>query len=98
MLDNDDINKKLKRLVILLGVTLLMCGLALIIAYVVKGRLQQKNAEPSNIATAINHNFSKECQPLTIEYRESYIAINSKTCNAILIINPSNGREIYKEY
>ncbi|MCL2566693.1 MAG: hypothetical protein FWE18_01175 [Alphaproteobacteria bacterium] len=101
MLDNKNLNKHLIRLVVLLGITLVMGVIALVIAYGVKSKFGNKNEDSmTNLvaSSAINDNFSTDCQPLTIEYRENYIAINSKKCSSILIINPNTGREIYKKY
>ncbi|MDR2007883.1 MAG: hypothetical protein LBQ34_02800 [Alphaproteobacteria bacterium] len=101
MLDNKNLNKHLIRLVVMLGITLVMGGIALVIAYGVKAKFGAKNEDNMTtlvISSAINDNFSTECQPLTIEYRENYIAINSKKCSKVLIINTNTGREIYKKY
>jgi hypothetical protein len=100
--ENNNLNKQLKKMIIILGLSLIMGIIALIIAFMLKKNLSP-NKEEVSIATlslqnAINDNFSETCQPLTIEYKENYIAINSKKCNKILIINPNTGKETYRQY
>lgn len=100
--ENDNLNKQLKKMIIILGLSLIMGIIALGIAFALKKNMN-KNKEEVSITTltvqnAINDNFSEVCQPLTIEYKENYIAIVSKKCNKILIININTGKEFYKQY
>lgn len=85
---------KVKKMVIFLGI-LLFFGIALLIISLVL----KSNNSPSNNAdnTSINNAsnlqnislFPKNCSPISIVYKENYIALTSKNCALIKIISPS---------
>ncbi len=100
--EQNNLHKQLKKMIIIMGLSLVMGVVALVIAFAIKKNLNKHSKEldvnESIIQNRIDNNFSETCKPLTIEYKENYIAINSKKCNKLLIISVNTGKVFYKNY
>ena len=93
-----NIASKVKKMVIFLGILLFLGVTFLIIALVLKSNksttgtphynhtLKEVSSTAQNISL-----FPKNCSPISIIYKENYIALTSKKCALTKIINP-NGK------
>lgn len=92
-----NIETKVKKMVIFLGI-LLVFGVALLIISLV---LKSKNSSTSSVSTNKTQGvrlgeqninlLPTNCSPINIIYKENYIALTSKKCAVIKVINP-NGK------
>jgi len=92
------IASKVKKMVIFLGILLFLGVTFLIIALVLKSSksttstLHNSHRQKGVGSTEQNISlFPKNCSPISIIYKENYIALTSKKCALTKIINP-NGK------
>lgn len=92
--ENNNLNKALKSTIIVITLLIIISATLIVVALVKRKSESNNQTSNNNIQNIISleENFPANCLPIDITYKETYIALQSKKCNIIKIIDLSKNK------